>query len=203
MAETHIAPQNGAAVFYLVRHGETEWNAAGRYQGAKDSPLTERGCAQARQTGRKLASVIRGRSPLLAYVSPLGRAAQTAAFIAESLPLDIRVEPRLAEISAGAWDGMSMYEIDMEYPGALSGSGPHDWYFSGPGGETFEAAFDRVSSWLGGATQPALIVTHGLASRLVRGAYCGLPKPDMLHLPVPQDGFYRLAGGQASFVTAD
>lgn len=202
MAETHSAPDSGAFAFYLVRHGETEWNVAGRYQGAKDSPLTERGREQARQTGRKLASIDTGSSPLLAYVSPLGRAVQTAALIAESLPLDIRVEPRLAEISAGDWDGMSMYEIDMEFPGALGGSGPHDWYFLGPGGETFEAAFDRVSSWLGDAAAPALIVTHGLASRLVRGAYCQLSKRDMLHLPVPQDGFYRLAYGHASFVEA-
>lgn len=202
MAETQSALRKEALAFYLVRHGETEWNAAGRYQGAKDSPLTERGCQQAREIGRKLASIYKGGSPFLAYVSPLGRAAQTAALIAESLPLDIRFEPRLAEISAGAWDGLSMSEIDVEYPGALSGSGPHNWYFLGPGGETFEAAFDRVSSWLGGATQPALIVTHGLASRLVRGAYCGLSKQDMLHLPVPQDGFYRLAEGRASFVEA-
>jgi broad specificity phosphatase PhoE len=203
MAEAQTAPSGGAFAFYLVRHGETEWNAAGRYQGAKDSRLTERGCEQARQTGRTLASLIKGASPLLAYVSPLGRAAQTAALIAESLPLDVHIEPRLAEISAGAWDGLSMYEIDMEYPGALSGSSPHDWYFLGPGGETFESALGRVSAWLSEAAAPSLIVTHGLASRLVRGAYCGLTRQEMLQLPVPQDGFYMMASGRANFVPAD
>ena len=202
--QKHIMPDSGGgAPLYLVRHGETEWNAAGRYQGAKDSPLTERGREQARQTGRRLASTFNGDSRLVAHVSPLGRTLQTAALIAESLPLEIRIEPRLAEISAGAWDGLSMYEIDMEYPGALSGSSPHDWYFLGPGGETFESALARVSAWLSEAAAPSLIVTHGLASRLVRGAYCGLAKQEMLELPVPQDGFYVLAGGRANFVPAD
>lgn len=203
MAEPPAALQDAGLAFYLVRHGETEWNAAGRYQGAKDSPLTERGRQQARQSGRKLASIIKGDLPLRTYVSPLGRASQTAELIAESLPLDIHIEPRLAEISAGAWDGMSMHEIDVEYPGALNGSGPHDWYFLGPGGENFDAAFGRVSSWLGDAEGPALIVTHGLTSRLVRGAFFDLSKHEMLCLPVPQNGFYRLADGHASFVEAD
>jgi probable phosphoglycerate mutase len=203
MAESGAASPRGAPAFYLARHGETEWNAAGRYQGAKDSPLTARGRAQALQTGRKLAATCTAALPLRAYVSPLGRARETADLIAKSVPLEIHVEPRIAEISAGVWDGMSMYEIDMEYPGALSASGPHDWYFLGPGGETFEAALARVSAWLSEAATPALIVTHGLASRLVRGAYCGLARRDMLHLPVPQDGFYTLADGEANFVSAD
>ena len=193
----------GGPPLYLVRHGETEWNAAGRYQGAKDSPLTERGRQQARQTGRRLAHCFNGDLPLVAHVSPLGRTLETAALIAESLPLEIRIEPRLAEISAGAWDGLSMYEIDMEYPGALSAGGQHDWYFLGPGGETFESALGRVSAWLSEAAAPSLIVTHGLASRLVRGAYCGLTRQEMLQLPVPQDGFYMMANGRANFVPAD
>ena len=202
MSERPVSSQQSEPAFYLARHGETEWNASGRYQGAKDSPLTEKGREQARRIGRKLASVCKTAPPLLAYVSPLGRARETAALIGESVPLEIRFEPRIAEISAGAWDGLSMYEIDVEYPGALSKGGPDDWYFLGPGGETFEDAFARVSEWLSEAVSPSLVVTHGLASRIIRGAFCGLSKKDMLRLEVPQDGFYRLEDRAARFVEA-
>ena len=202
MSESPVSSQQGEPAFYLVRHGETEWNAAGRYQGAKDSPLTVKGREQARRIGRKLDSVRKTASPLLAYVSPLGRARETAALIAESVPLEIRLEPRIAEISAGAWDSLSMYEIDVEYPGALGKGGPDDWYFLGPGGETFEDAFARVSEWLSEAVSPSLVVTHGLAGRIIRGAFCGLSKKDMLRLEVPQDGFYRLEDRAARLVEA-
>ena len=202
MSESPVSSQLGEPAFYLVRHGETEWNGSGRYQGAKDSPLTVKGREQARRIGRKLASVRKTASPLLAYVSPLGRARETAALIAESVSLDIRLEPRIAEISAGAWDGLSMYEIDVEYPGVLSKGGPDDWYFLGPGGETFEDALARVSEWLNEAVSPSLVVTHGLASRIIRGAFCGLSKKDMLRLAVPQDGFYRLEERAARLVEA-
>ncbi len=202
MSERPVSSQQSEPAFYLARHGETEWNASGRYQGAKDSPLTEKGREQARRIGRKLASVCKTAPPLLAYVSPLGRARETAALIGESVPLEIRFEPRIAEISAGAWDGLSMYEIDVEYPGALSKGGPDDWYFLGPGGETFEDAFARVSEWLSEAVSPSLVVTHGLASRIIQGAFCGLSKKDMLRLEVPQDGFYRLEDRAARFVEA-
>jgi len=203
VSERPVSSQQSEPAFYLARHGETEWNASGRYQGAKDSPLTEKGREQARRIGRKLASVCKTAPPLLAYVSPLGRARETAALIGESVPLEIRFEPRIAEISAGAWDGLSMYEIDVEYPGALSKGGPDDWYFLGPGGETFEDAFARVSEWLSEAVSPSLVVTHGLASRIIRGAFCGLSKKDMLRLEVPQDGFYRLEDRAARLVEAD
>ena len=103
---------------FLVRHGETEWNSAGRFQGAKDSPLTDRGRQQAQSAGRTLAAMVAGRAPLRAYVSPLGRARETASLISQYVKLDIQIEQRVAEISLGCWDGMSMYEIDAEFPGA-------------------------------------------------------------------------------------
>jgi broad specificity phosphatase PhoE len=191
-------------MIFLVRHGETEWNSAGRYQGAKDSLLTLRGRAQALSMARKLASELGDPPPELhACSSPLGRAQETAAIIAAHVPVAFEPEPRIAEVSLGAWDGMSMYEIEMEFPGALAGASNHDWYFRSPDGETFDAALARVSSWLKDITSPTLAVTHGLTSRLIRGAYEGLSKRDMLQLDVPQDGFYRLSEGRSAFVSCD
>lgn len=195
-----MTPAANEPALFLVRHGETEWNSAGRFQGAKDSPLTDRGRQQAQSAGRTLAAMVTGRAPLRAYVSPLGRARETASLISQYVKLDIHIEQRVAEVSLGCWDGMSMYEIDAEFPGALSGSKPHDWYFRSPDGEKFEDAYARTTDWLREACAPAIVVTHGLASRLIRGAYEQLSKQDMLLLPVPQDGFYQLKNGHSEFV---
>lgn len=193
-----------APMIFLVRHGETEWNSAGRYQGAMDSPLTPRGRAQALSVARALVSELTDPPPRLrAYVSPLGRARETAAIIGQSVPIEIQLEPRIAEISLGTWDGMSMYEIEMEFPESLSGTNSQDWYFRSPDGESFDAAFARVSGWLGDITSPALVVTHGLTSRFIRGIYEGLSKRDMLQLAVPQDGFYRMSVGRSTLVKCD
>lgn len=195
-----MTPAANEPALFLVRHGETEWNSAGRFQGAKDSPLTDRGRQQAQSAGRTLTAMVAGRAPLRAYVSPLGRARETASLISQYVKLDVQIEQRVAEISLGCWDGMSMYEIDAEFPGALKGSRPHDWYFRSPDGEKFEDAYARIADWLREACAPAIVVTHGLASRLIRGAYEQLSKQDMLLLPVPQDGFYQLKNGHSEFV---
>lgn len=195
-----MAPVGIESALYLVRHGETEWNSAGRFQGSKDSPLTPRGRDQARSAGRTLATIISTRQPLRAYVSPLGRARETASLIAQYVALDVYIEPRIAEVSLGCWDGMSMYEIDAEFPDALTGSGPYDWYFRSPDGETLEAACSRVSEWLQEASAPAIVVTHGLTSRLIRGFYEQLSTQEMLQLPVPQTGFYQLTNGRSEYV---
>jgi probable phosphoglycerate mutase len=193
----------GNDALFVVRHGETVWNSVGRYQGARDSPLTERGREQAHSVARVLVVALAHlETPIRTFVSPLGRARETADIIGAAIPLDVAIEPRIAEVSLGAWDGLSLYEIEAEYPDALAGSDQHDWYFRAPDGESFDAALTRVSGFLEDARAPALVVTHGLASRLIRGAYEGLARRDMLRLPVPQDGFHRLASGRCEWVPA-
>jgi broad specificity phosphatase PhoE len=188
-------------MIYLLRHGETLWNTAGRFQGHRDSPLTTRGLDQADYMGRLLAREIKGRENLFKiHVSPLGRARETAARITNLIPLDIRAEPRLAEVTIGSWDGMTNYEIEAEYPGALRGANAFDWYFRSPDGETFEEACARVQAWLSSISGPAIAISHGLIGRLVRGVYLGLTQRETLELPVPQDGFYRLYNGRTAFV---
>lgn len=188
---------------YLIRHGQTAWNAAGRYQGAMDSPLTERGREQAAAIGRRLAETLGASGePLPAYVSPLGRAQETAQIIGRHAPLARAPEPRIAEVSLGGWDGMTEYEIEAEHPGALDGADHHDWYFRAPDGESLACVVRRVSHWLDGAVRPAVAISHGLAGRIIRGVYLGLSEREMLSLPVPQNGFYVLAAGRAEFIEA-
>jgi broad specificity phosphatase PhoE len=184
---------------YLLRHGETAWNVAGRYQGRKDSVLTRRGKEQAAVLGRILAANLHDL-PLRAYVSPLGRAQETAAIVRRHVPLDCIDEPRLSEVTLGAWDGMSRFEIVTEYPGALDGSDAFDWFFRSPDGESFEAVLRRVSDWLNEVRTPVAAISHGLTGRIVRGVYLGMSRREMLELPVPQEGLYELHDGRMRLI---
>jgi broad specificity phosphatase PhoE len=186
---------------YVIRHGETIWNVAGRVQGQKDSPLTERGRRQAETVGQLLALTLGATgSSLRAYVSPLGRARATAGIIARFVELDQLDEPRLAEVGMGSWDGMTKFEIETEYPGALAGASAFDWFFRSPDGETFETVRERVSSWLSELRTPAVAITHRISARIAMGVFLGLTTRQMLELPVPQDGFYELADRKARFI---
>jgi broad specificity phosphatase PhoE len=188
-------------MIYLLRHGETVWNTLGRFQGQKDSPLTQRGILQADQVAARLAQEISGcGTPFDIHVSPLGRALETAARIALTVPFAAQEDARLMEVTTGSWDGMTLYEIDVEYPGALEGADAFDWYFRSPDGETFDSACARVESWLSGISTPVIAISHGLTGRLIRGIYLGMSRKEMLELPVPQDGFYRLEHGQVTLI---
>jgi broad specificity phosphatase PhoE len=186
---------------YLVRHGETEWNAVGRYQGKLDSRLTKRGLAQAEAYGRHLAAVAADIEALVA--SPLGRVRETTAIIKSfgAFP-EAQWEPRIAEISVGSWDGLTHVDIDAQWPGRLNESTPFDWFFRSPDGESYDAAMARVDQWLGGLQGIVLAVSHGLIGRLIRAAYLNLSKEDALGLPVPQDVIWRLARGHVEPILA-
>jgi probable phosphoglycerate mutase len=191
-------------MIYLLRHGETVWNTAGRFQGQKDSPLTRRGIEQADQVGRLLARKIAGvEAQFEVHVSPLGRARQTAERIAQSIQLPSKDEARLMEVTVGSWDGMTHFEIDMEYPGALQGADTFDWYFRSPDGETFDDACDRAKGWLADISQPTIAISHGLMGRILRGVYMGLSRRAMLELPVPQNGFHQLADRRVDFIEVE
>ncbi len=181
----------------LVRHGETEWNLVRRYQGWRDSPLTERGIAQAQAIGRLL-STLAGIEPAELVTSPIGRARHTAEIIRACLggTVPLRCDDRLREISLGSWDGLDRAEIAARAPGIFDGEGRYEWYFRTPDGETYEAFTTRIADWLGAAGDRFLIVvTHGIVTRILRGIYAGLPRAAALRLPVPQDRVFRLAEG--------
>lgn len=183
---------------YLVRHGQTEFNLARRYQGALDSPLTALGVEQARRMGALLATLVDPDTPMIS--SPLSRARRTAEIIAEAARLSpAALDPRLAEVSLGAWDGMTDEDIDFAFPGARNGTSRWDWYFASPDGERYEAVAARLGEWLGEATaseQPLVAVSHGVAGRVIRGLYAGLDRDESLKLDVPQDAVFRLAEGR-------
>jgi len=101
---------------WLIRHAESTWNAAGRWQGQADPPLSERG----RQQARSLAEGLRDEGLELLVTSDLGRAAETAGIVGAALGLEPRLEPRLRELAAGAWSGLSRAQIEQRDGAALA-----------------------------------------------------------------------------------
>ena len=187
-------------MIYLVRHGRTEFNAEGRFQGHCDSPLTPLGVAQAHRYGELLARLIPDPADWNLVSSPLGRAVATAGIIADAVafPTDFPRDPRIAEIGMGSWDGMTEDEIEMMSPGARDGSTRYDFFFRAPDGEGYDAFVARLQSWLDEAVaspRPIIAVSHGVAGRVMRGLYVGMDPAAALKQDAPQDAIFRLADG--------
>lgn len=137
----------GAAQIYLLRHGETEWNALGRFQGHFDSPLTAKGRAQALAAGRRLNDLAPQADTIVS--SPLGRARQTVEIISSLNEYPTaHWDDRLAEVSIGSWDGLTHIDIEACWPGKLDGSSPFDWFFKSPDGEPYASVVARARDWL-------------------------------------------------------
>lgn len=185
-------------MIYLTRHGETEWNLEGRMQGRMESALTPLGVRQAAAMASLLADLIErdGARPWRLVASPAGRARATAQAISDRLGLPIELDERLIEIGCGEWEGRLRSDVAISHPELFA---TREWFFAAPGGETYDDVFARVSAWL--ADQPAeserrtIAVSHGVAGRLLRGAYGRLERQETLNQDVPQDAIYRLVDG--------
>lgn len=151
----------------LLRHGQSEWNAAGRWQGWADIDLTPLGERQACDAGARLAE--RGLHHFRAVVaSDLRRARRTAELLADALGLthlDVEVEPDLREFNVGEWSGLTRPEIEERWPGQLD-----LWRTGGlertPGGEPRDGFLQRITDAVARVAQrhaghEVLAVTHG------------------------------------------
>ena len=180
---------------FLLRHGETEWNAEGRFQGQRDSSLTARGREQAGQLGRILSQAFAGARVPPFYVSPLGRTRDTATIVGRHLDASgtMCVEPRLQEVSTGVWDGLTREAIEAGWPGALDGTDHFDWYFRSPDGETLETALEGVQSWLSELENlwwPFLMACSGVSYE-APGSGCRPRKCSACLFPRTWFGIYR------------
>lgn len=147
---------------YILRHGETEWNASGRLQGRFDSPLTATGRVQAETQNRILRTQDIQR--FAAISSPQGRAFETAKIALAGQISPITTDPALSEIGLGAWAGRERGAV-MAESGARDGFA---LYELAPDGEGFDALHARCLRFLKNLKQPSVLITHGITSRMLR-----------------------------------
>jgi probable phosphoglycerate mutase len=146
----------------LVRHGETDWNAAGRLQGQSDTPLNALGRMQAQRAAQRLVS-----EPVRAiYSSDLARAQETATIIGQLLGLPVATSPRLRERRYGLWEGLTWGEIRVRYPEQLAERRDRPLEFAPPAGESGKELLARALAELEqiGQRHPGevvVVVTHG------------------------------------------
>lgn len=189
---------------YFCRHGQTDWNAARRFQGHSDIPLNDIGRAQAARNGMALREAIGERDvAALArwrfYVSPLSRARETLEIIRSALGLSPRryhVDDRLIEIDLGDWNGKTPDEIEAASPGAFEEREQNKWAFTVPNGESYADAASRTRSFLmneiAGHQAPSVVVGHGASGRLLRGYLQGMARDEIPHLEARQDIILRI-----------
>lgn len=167
----------------LIRHGETDWNVAGRWQGQADVPLNERGHRQAQALAERLA----GTALAAIYASDLLRARETAAALAQVTGLPVLLDPRLREIHQGACQGLSIAEIRARFSAWLQARDADPLRVGAPGGELPVVAQQRVVAALDeiAARHPqetVAVVAHGFVLALALLHYWQRPPQEVWSL---------------------
>jgi broad specificity phosphatase PhoE len=190
---------NGRVV-YLARHGETEWNRVGRWQGKTDIPLSDVGRAQA----QALRERVRGRGIVRVYASDLGRARETADIVAAALGLTpVTLDERLRERGFGCFEGLTRLECERDHPEAWARY-LADRRSTPPDAEPQPEVVARMMSALtdiAAATPDAaavLAVSHGGAIRSFVHAITGLTPP-----PLDNGALLRARFQDGRFIAAD
>ena len=163
----------GVTKLLLVRHGETDWNRDGRWQGGSDTRLNDLG----RQQARALAEQLDGEIDVL-YSSDLARARETAEIVAAELGLEVRLDPRLRERGFGSWEGLTTIEIEERFADA------HRRWLAGEGAgaddaEAFEDFSARVEDFLSDVLrlhpgEEVLVISHGGSIRVIHALAAGV-----------------------------
>lgn len=189
---------------YFIRHGQTDWNAEGRYQGSKDIPLNDIGRSQADLNGKLLRQLFErdGRKPgeFTWHVSPLGRTMETMQRVRASFDLTLPEavpDRRLVEISFGIYEGRLHSELSA---GEMAIAGERDasfWDFRPPQGESYEDVAQRVLSFARELKGPAIIVAHGGILRILRRLIEDFPAERAVNWFPPQDSVVHFFDGKS------
>lgn len=191
-------------MLWLVRHGETTWNAEGRVQGQTDAPLSTVGRAQA----RSVAALISGWHFDALYSSDLQRVVDTAQPAARVLGLPVQLDPRLRERHYGMFETLTYADAKIRYPDEYARFKAHDPEFDFRSGESLRSFFERSVACLAEIARrhdgkDVLVFTHGgvldMAYRDARGLGLGskrdfeIPNAAINQIEVSGDEFIVLA----------
>jgi broad specificity phosphatase PhoE len=152
----------------VLRHGETDWNREGRYQGCIDTRLSREGHVQSAAAAWALAQ----RRLAAVYSSPLARARETADLIAAPHGLTVSEDPAFAEICHGLWEGLTVEQVRSEFPDLYAAWQERPHTVTMPEGESLAGVSERVFNRLNRLradhdTETVCLVTHGSPLRLL------------------------------------
>jgi len=194
---------------YLIRHGQTTWNRAGRLQGQADSPLTLLGTQQVEAIGKKLKEII-GIKKYSVWSSPLGRTKQTTSIICDQTNFkyeNVVFDKRLVEITLGDRDGYKSWKALFEdFPKDMARREKDPWNFSHPNGESSQMVWERVRPFMEKIANLEgihVVVTHGVVSKIIRGMYLNLSPEKIFSLDRPQNAFHRLQNGKVEKIEVE
>ncbi len=185
-------------MLYVVRHGQTVWNVEGRYQGRRDSSLTELGQRQARAVAAHLADAGIARM----FASPLGRAWTTAGILAEATGLSPVPDDRLKEFGYGACEGLTLAEIEAAFPGKPAWRNADKWNRRYPGAESYADLFERARSFaenhlaghLDEEAPASCVVAHDAINRSLVGCLLGWSPQEIMSRSQANNAVFMLQG---------
>jgi broad specificity phosphatase PhoE len=189
-------------VIYYIRHGETAWNAEGRFQGTQDIPLNDLGRTQAVASGEILARLLVSDghdAASLPYVaSPLGRTRLTMELARGALNLpaaDYSLDDRLREIGYGQWEGLTLPEMQLNDAATFALRQVDKWTVPAPSGESYASVTLRMRDWFDSLLVDTVAVAHGGTMRALMVAL-GIATPlEAADTPIGQGVVYVFRDG--------
>ena len=190
---------------YFVRHGQTDWNATGRFQGSQDIPLNALGKEQAVRSGELLTDILANDDHDPAKIpfvsSPLGRARNTMELLRGVLgvpPHDYQLDDRLREIGYGHWEGSTLAQMEVSHPDVFAERQADKWGVPPPGGESYASVTIRMRDWYDSLLQDTVAVSHGGSMRALLVALAIETPVGAADLTIEQGVVYVFADGQVT-----
>jgi broad specificity phosphatase PhoE len=191
-----------APVIYYIRHGETGWNAEGRFQGSKDIPLNDLGRTQAVASGEILGRVLaldgRAATAMPFVSSPLGRARMTMELARGALNLPVAgydIDDRLREIGYGNWEGLTLPEMQLNDAATFASRSANRWSVPAPGGESYASVTSRMRDWFNSVTADTVTVAHGGTMRALMVVLGVATEAEAADTPIGQGVVYVFRDG--------
>jgi probable phosphoglycerate mutase len=196
-------------MLFLVRHGETHWNADGRLQGQRDTELNARGREQARQAGKVLAAIAPDILDAMVVASPLARACESLELMVGELvlvgaleePVAFSTDDRLKELSFGRWEGLTWKEVRRSDPASYAARNADIWNIAPPGGESYAELASRAGPLLRSLPQGAVVVSHGGIARVALHLLAGATVDEAAKAPIRQGDVLVIDDGRASWAS--
>ncbi|MET3660628.1 histidine phosphatase family protein [Aquamicrobium ahrensii] len=188
------------APVYIVRHGQTDWNAEFRLQGQADIGLNDLGRTQAVGNGRSLSRLIAEPQLFDFVASPMARTRHTMELLRGAMSLEsavYRMDERLKELNFGDWQGYTAQELEALHPGSTRERELAKWDFQPPGegAESYQMLLERVEPVFRELGGPAVCVTHGGVIRALFHLAGVATKEEACALAIPQDRILRWQAG--------